>query len=164
MSKDSKHTVGKLKGGDRVVTTKKLYVVGYSEDWMEAGAQGIVVGRPKTDPDYVTVKLDAVKLPTYIRETNLELVPAALEDLSFADGAMTVEYWGGNDLNAPEVRFCTKTYESKYDSYYDETHEILGDYDMTRDDMIKLRDFLNQAIDKSEGWVYRGATNKEGKP
>lgn len=65
--------MSKLKQGDRIVTTKNLFVVGHSEDVLEAGAVGIVIG-PTTQEDYLTVKLDVVKLPTYIREGNLELV------------------------------------------------------------------------------------------
>lgn len=148
----------KLKDGDRVVTTVKLWVVGHTEDWLEAGALGIVIGRPKTDESYVTVKLDVVPLPTYIRETNLELVDTdPLEDLSFNDGEMEVNFWEGNNLNAPWVRFYTQTGEYRYDQDWDEEHKIVGDSILNRDQMIKLRDFLNKAIDKSEGWVYRGA-------
>lgn len=156
--------MSKLKDGDRVVTTKNLFIVGHADDWLEAGAEGLIIGATKTD-DYLIVKLDVVETPTYIRAANLELTDTEpLEDLSFNDNEMTVDFWEGNKHNAPWVRFQTKTYETKYDQDYLEETEIIGDYVMdNRDDMIVLRDFLNKAIDKSEGWVYRGA-KKERKP
>lgn len=71
-----------LKEGDRVATNKRLYVVGYSEEWMEPGSEGMIIGATKTD-DYLIVKMDDVELPTYIREANLEsTAPEGLEDLS----------------------------------------------------------------------------------
>lgn len=92
--------------------------------------------------------------------------PEPLEDLSFNDGEMKVEFWEGNDLTAPWVRFYVKTFEHKYDSYWDEENEIIGNHILHgRDAMIKLRDYLNAAIDKSEGWVYRGTIDiKKGRP
>jgi len=152
--------MSKLKDGDRVATTKRLFVVGYDKEWMEPGSKGLIIGATKTE-NYLIVKMDDVELPTYIRASNLEYCnPKGLENLSFTNGEMTVEFWEGNDLNAPSVQFLTKTYETKYDSYYDEENEIYGEHTMDRDEMIVLRDFLNAAIDKSEGWVYRGAQER----
>lgn len=152
--------MSKFKDGDRVVTTKNLFIVGHADDWLEAGAEGLIIGATKTQ-DYLIVKLDVVETPTYVREANLELSHSGgLENLSFTNGEMTVEYWEGNDLNAPEVRFCTKTYETQYDRDYNTETEIVGVHDMTREEMIALRDFLNRAIDKSEGWVYRGTQKR----
>lgn len=145
--------MSKFKDGDRVATTKRLYVVGYAVDWMEPGSKGLVIGATKTE-DYLIVKMDDVELPTYIREGNLEsTTPEGLEDLSFTDGEMTVEFWEGDVRNAPWVRFYTKTWESKYDHDYSTETEIIGDYAMNdRDEMIALRDFLNKAIDKAKDW------------
>jgi hypothetical protein len=140
----------KFKDGDRVLTTKRLYIIGHPDDWMEPGSAGLVIGATKTQ-NYLIVKLDGVESPTYIRESNLEHRPVGLEDLNFSDGEMTVEFWEGNKRNAPWVRFYVKTYESKYDIDYDEESEIVGDHVMnTLDDMVKLRDFLNAAIDKAK--------------
>lgn len=60
-----------LKEGDRVVTTKRLFVVGYTRGWMEPGSEGVVIGTSSVDQHYLIVKMDDVELPTYIRESNL---------------------------------------------------------------------------------------------
>jgi len=136
----------------------KLYVVGYSGEWLEPGAQGLIIGATKTQ-DYLIVKLDEVDLPTYIRAANLKLgAPGGLEDLSFSDNHVTVEYWPGDRLNKPEVAISIKTWYTHLDRDYGTETEVTGDYELGLDEMVELRDFLDKAIDKAKDWKYKGTS------
>jgi hypothetical protein len=58
-----------------------------------------------------------------------------LEGLTFNDNEMTVEYWSGDELFLPIVDVCIRGY----------------DYMLSMEEAEKLRDFLNEALERGRG-------------
>lgn len=69
-------------------------------------------------------------------------------------GDLEAVFWGGNELNAPEVQMEIDAHRVHYDRDYSTEEKITGTYDLSMDEAKELHAFLGRVTATEDDYEY----------